>query len=60
VSSVSASVAVAPPATASGPGALRTVLWLTRYPLRRWPALLAVVATMVAKIGVDLLKPWQL
>jgi ATP-binding cassette subfamily B protein len=60
VSSVSASVAVAPPATASGPGALRTVLWLTRYPLRRWPALLAVVATMVAKIGVDLLKPWPL
>jgi ATP-binding cassette subfamily B protein len=58
VTSASASVAVAP--AAAHPSALRTVLWLTRYPLRRWPALLAVVATMVAKIGVDLLKPWPL
>jgi ATP-binding cassette subfamily B protein len=60
MTSVSASVAVAPAAPAANPSALRTVLWLSRYPLRRWPALLAVVATMVGKIGVDLLKPWPL
>jgi ATP-binding cassette subfamily B protein len=60
VSSVSASVSAAPATAPANPSALRTVLWLSRYPLRRWPALLAVVATMVGKIGVDLLKPWPL
>jgi ATP-binding cassette, subfamily B, bacterial len=42
------------------PGALRTLVWLARYPLRRWPALLAVMATMLAKVGFELLKPWPL
>lgn len=60
MSSVNASVAVAAATPTANPRALRTVLWLSRYPLRRWPALLAVVATMVGKIGVDLLKPWPL
>ncbi len=50
--------------TASAPvattGTFHTVAWLARYPLRRWPALLGVLTTMVAKIGVDLLKPWPL
>ena len=42
------------------PGAFRTLVWLARYPLRRWPALLAVLATMLAKVGFELLKPWPL
>jgi hypothetical protein len=58
---VSANAAsVASPAHAAGSGASHGLLWLARYPLRRWPALLGVLATMVAKIGVDLLKPWPI
>ena len=38
----------------------RLVRWVLGYAWRRWRGLLAVVATMVAKIGVDLLKPWPL
>ncbi len=41
-------------------GAVRLLRWLTRYALRRWGGLLAVLATMVGKIGLDLLKPWPL
>ena len=53
-------VSVAPPAAVAGHGTSYSLLWLARYPLRRWPALLGVLATMVAKVGVDLLKPWPL
>ena len=56
--SASAISAVAPAHTASAPS--HGLWWLARYPLRRWRALLAVLATMVAKIGVELLKPWPL
>ena len=31
--------------------------WLMRYAWRRWPELLVVVATMLFKIGLDVLKP---
>src|SRR6266542_851861 len=34
--------------------------WLTRYAWRRWPQLLVVVATMLFKIGLDVLKPWPM
>src|ERR671910_2967083 len=51
---------VAPPALAIDASAGRLVRWLMRYALRRWSGLLAVVATMIAKIGLDLLKPWPM
>src|SRR5215813_4403679 len=34
--------------------------WLAHYALRRWTALLCVAATMLLKIGLDLLKPWPM
>ncbi len=34
--------------------------WLTRYAWRRWLELLVVVATMLLKIGLDVLKPWPM
>src|SRR2546423_15128522 len=34
--------------------------WLTRYAWRRWLELLVVVATMLFKIGLDVLKPWPM
>src|SRR3989454_2308938 len=34
--------------------------WLTRYAWRRWLELLVVVATMLFKIGLDVLKPWTM
>ncbi len=54
---------VVAPAAAPAPadrGVLGTVRWLSRYPLRRWRALVGVIATMLGKVGVDLLKPWPL
>src|SRR4051812_8835846 len=41
-------------------GTLRLCLWLLRYPLRRWPGMMAMLTTMLLKIGLDLLKPWPL
>ncbi len=38
----------------------RLVRWVSGYAFHRWRGLLAVLATMAAKIGVDLLKPWPL
>jgi ATP-binding cassette subfamily B protein len=35
-------------------------LWALGYSFRRWPALLTVLATMLLKTGVELLKPWPL
>jgi ATP-binding cassette subfamily B protein/subfamily B ATP-binding cassette protein MsbA len=39
---------------------LRLGAWLLRYAAGRWLALAAVVATMLAKIGLDVLKPWPM
>jgi ATP-binding cassette subfamily B protein/subfamily B ATP-binding cassette protein MsbA len=46
-----------PPAA---PGAGRIIAWLGRYAFRRWGGLLAVMAAMLGKIGLDLLKPWPM
>jgi ATP-binding cassette subfamily B protein/subfamily B ATP-binding cassette protein MsbA len=35
-------------------------LWACRYAVRRWAALLAVLATMVAEIGLTALRPWPM
>jgi len=51
---------VAQPASTVDTGAVRLLGWLTRYALRRWGGLVAVLATMVAKVGLDLLKPWPM
>jgi ATP-binding cassette subfamily B protein/subfamily B ATP-binding cassette protein MsbA len=40
--------------------AVRLFGWLSGYASRRWRGLVAVLATMVAKIGLDLLKPWPM
>lgn len=39
-----------------------TAFWrlLVRYALRRWPALLAVAATMLLQAGLEVLKPWPM
>jgi ATP-binding cassette subfamily B protein/subfamily B ATP-binding cassette protein MsbA len=47
----------APPIDTSG---VRMFQWLGGYALKRWHGLLAVVLTMAAKIGLDLLKPWPM
>ena len=47
----------APPVDTS---AVRLLGWLGSYALRRWRGLVAVLATMVAKIALDLLKPWPM
>jgi ATP-binding cassette subfamily B protein len=52
--------ALTAPAAVAPPNLLRLAAWLTRYAVRRWGGLIAVLATMVAKIAVDLLKPWPL
>jgi ATP-binding cassette subfamily B protein len=58
---VSAEAGILAPATPTvDMGALRLIRWVSRYSFHRWRGLLAVLATMVAKIGVDLLKPWPL
>jgi ATP-binding cassette subfamily B protein/subfamily B ATP-binding cassette protein MsbA len=40
--------------------ALRLFRWLSHYAVQRWRGLIAVLAVMLAKIGLDLLKPWPL
>src|SRR5687767_699057 len=39
---------------------VRLVRWVARYAFHRWPGLLAVLATMLLKIGLDVLKPWPM
>src|SRR6185369_7628372 len=46
------------PATESN--TLRLSRWLARYASRRWLELIIVLATMVFKIGLDVLKPWPM
>ena len=53
-------VAATPHAPPIDTSASRLVRWLARYALGRWGGLLAVVATMIAKVGLDLLKPWPM
>lgn len=55
-----ATAVIAPPAPAVDARATRLLRWVSGYALHRWRGLLAVLATMTAKIGVDLLKPWPL
>ena len=38
----------------------RLCLRLLRYAAPRWPGLLAVIATMLLKTGLDVLKPWPM
>jgi ATP-binding cassette, subfamily B, bacterial len=38
----------------------RLCQWLMRYALRRWRGLVAVFATMILKVVLDVLKPWPL
>jgi ATP-binding cassette subfamily B protein/subfamily B ATP-binding cassette protein MsbA len=47
-------------ARAAETSVVRLVAWLARYAVRRWPGLLAVLATMLARIGLDVLKPWPM
>ena len=49
-------------ATANHPDThmLRLVRWLSGYALRRWPALIAVLGTMVARSIVEVLRPWPM
>src|SRR5687767_4018033 len=49
-----------PPAAPVDTSGVRLFRWLSRYAFSRWQGLLAVVATMVAKIVLDLLKPWPM
>jgi ATP-binding cassette subfamily B protein/subfamily B ATP-binding cassette protein MsbA len=35
-------------------------LWAMRYAVRRWGALLGVVVAMLARAGLDVLKPWPM
>jgi len=51
---------LAPPAAPVDTSAVRLVKWLAGYALGRWQGLLAVLATMVGKIALDLLKPWPM
>ena len=51
---------LAPAAAAVDGGAAGLLRWVSRYAFHRWRGLLAVLATLIAKIGVDLLKPWPL
>ena len=41
-------------------GLFRLCRWVSGYALRRWLPLLAVMFTMLVRIGIDLLKPWPL
>jgi len=36
----------------------RLCQWLAPYAFRRWPQLLQVLGAMLAKVGLDVLKPW--
>jgi ATP-binding cassette subfamily B protein/subfamily B ATP-binding cassette protein MsbA len=57
---MAADAVLASPALPADAAPLRLVRWVSQYALRRWRGLIAVLATMIAKIGVDLLKPWPL
>ena len=34
--------------------------WVTRYAAREWPLLATTLGVMIARVGMDLLKPWPL
>jgi ATP-binding cassette, subfamily B, bacterial len=52
--------ALTPSAAPIDTSGVRLFKWLAGYALGRWQGLLAVLATMIAKIGLDLLKPWPM
>ena len=52
--------AAAWPSATSHAGGVRLLRWLMPYAVRRWQGLTAVAAIMVAKIGLELLKPWPM
>ena len=39
---------------------LRLCLWLSRYAVGQWRGLLGLLATMLLKTGLDVLKPWPM
>jgi ATP-binding cassette subfamily B protein/subfamily B ATP-binding cassette protein MsbA len=53
-------VAAATPAPPVDLSVSRLGRWVTRYGLRRWRGLLAVLAVMLLKIGLDVLRPWPM
>ena len=57
---MSTEAAIAPAAPVVDAGSARLIAWVSRYALYRWRGLIAVLAAMIGKIGVDLLKPWPL
>ena len=44
----------------SGYGMGRVCLWSLGRARQRWPALAGVLAAMLLKVGLDVLKPWPL
>src|SRR5437667_4923998 len=52
--------AVASDGNKPGSGIGRLCLWSLGHARRRWPALTGVLATMLLKAGLDVLKPWPM
>src|SRR6266851_5971950 len=52
--------AVAPGDKKRGYGMGRLCLWSLGHARRRWPALTGVLAAMLLKAGLDVLKPWPM
>ncbi len=42
------------------PGIISVCFWALRYSLRRWMLLVAVLATMLLNVGLNVLKPWPM
>ena len=47
-------------ATQSNPSLASLCAWAMTYAFRRWAPLVAVIASMLLKAGLDLLKPWPM
>lgn len=48
------------PASPPKIGLFRLCRWVSGYALRRWLPLLAVILTMLVRIGLEVLRPWPL
>src|SRR5438128_443084 len=44
----------------TGYGTVRLCLWSLGYARRRWPAFVGVLAALLLKVGLDVLKPWPM
>jgi len=44
----------------SGTGIVALMRWVGRYALPRWPGLAGVLALMLLKVGLDVLRPWPM